>query len=95
MGVGLATAAVIGSLASAGSAMYASHQQKKAASSAAAAARDVADAATATATSTAAESKSTQSATQQYAQATAKRRMSVSSTVNKIYSNNGLRKTLN
>lgn len=90
-----ATAALVGSAVSAGTAIHAAKQQKKAARSAANQAAQVADSAIARSSDTAAaQQTNTEAAARNNTQNAAKRRMSISSTVNRIGSNGG-RLTLN
>ncbi len=90
---GIATA--VGAVASAGAGLYAAKQQKKAARSAANEAAQVADSAIARSTDTAAaQQTNTEATARANTQQAAKRRMTVSSTVNRIGSNGG-RLTLN
>lgn len=90
-----ATAALVGSAVYAGTAIHSAKQQKKAASSAANEAAQVADSAIARSTDTAAaQQTNTEATARTNTQNAAKRRMPISSTVNRIGSNGG-RITLN
>lgn len=91
-----ATAAIVGSAVSAGTAIHSAKQQKKAARSAANQAAQVADSAIArSADSAAAQQTNTDATTRNSTQNAAKRRMPVSSTVNRVIGSNGGRITLN
>ena len=90
-----ATAAIVGSAVSAGTTIHSARQQKKAARSAANQAAQVADSAIARSTdTTAAQQTNTEATARNNTQNAAKRRMSISSTVNRIGSTGG-RLTLN
>lgn len=91
---GLITA-VAGSAISGVTSLKSSRDQKKAASAAAQAAADAADtSATVSTSQTAANPTETQAGSERATQTAAKRRMSVSDTVNK-FASNGMRRTLN
>ncbi|MBQ7024883.1 MAG: hypothetical protein IJN29_14995 [Akkermansia sp.] len=94
--IGDAVASIVGAAASVGSTLYASKQQKKAARSAAHQASKIADSAIARSTTdtTPAQQTNTEATARTSTQNAAKRRMSVSSTVNRIGANGG-RLTLN
>lgn len=95
LAIGAIAASVVGTAASVGSNLYAARQQKKAARSAANEAAQVADSAIARSTDTAAaQQTNTEAAARTNTQNAAKRRMTVSSTVNRIGANAG-RLTLN
>lgn len=90
-----ATAALVGSAVSAGTAIHSARQQKKAARTAANQAAQVADSAIARSSdSSAAQQTNTETTARNNTQNAAKRRMTISSTVNRIGSNGG-RLTLN
>ena len=90
-----ATAALVGSAVSAGTAIHSARQQKKAAKSAANEAAKVADSAIARSTdSAAAQQTNTEATARNNTQNAAKRRMTVASTVNRIGASGG-RLTLN
>lgn len=95
LAIGAIAASVVGSAATIGANMHAAKQQKKAARSAANQAAQVADSAIArSADSAAAQQTNTDAAARNSTQNAAKRRMTISSTVNRIGSNGG-RLTLN
>jgi len=93
--IGALVASAVGSAASVGSVIHAAKQQKKAARSAANQAAQVADSAIARSTDpAAAQQTNTEATARTNTQNAAKRRMPISSTVNRIGSNGG-RITLN
>lgn len=90
-----AGAAIVGSAISGAASLKSSRDQKKAARAAAQAAADAADtSATVSTSQTAATPTETQAGSERAIQTAAKRRMSVSDTVNK-FASNGMRRTLN
>lgn len=95
LAIGALVASAVGSAATIGSSIHAAKQQKKAARSAANQAAQVADSAIArSADSAAAQQTNTDASARDSTQNAAKRRMTISSTVNRIGSNGG-RLTLN
>lgn len=96
LAIGALVASAVGSAATIGANMHAAKQQKKAARSAANQAAQVADSAIArSADSAAAQQTNTDATTRNSTQNAAKRRMPVSSTVNRVIGSNGGRITLN
>lgn len=92
---GLAIASLVGSAVSGAAAIKSSSDQRKAARAAAQAAADAADTSVTAATSTtAAKPTESQASSEHAVQSAAKRRMTISDTINRFQSN-GFRKQLN